>query len=80
MTDGNFILKDLIKENIQQHLANAAHSQTHNMYEFILEQVEEPLLQFLMQKAKNNQCKVTRWLGLSRGTVRKMLKKYGMIE
>jgi Fis family transcriptional regulator len=80
MTDANFLLRDIVKENVQTHLSNSGTISLRNVYEVILEQIEEPLMQSLMQKAKNNQCTVTRWLGLSRGTVRKLLKKYELID
>ena len=51
-----------------------------NLYQLVLEQVEEPMLELLMAKTNDNQTEVTRMLGLARGTVRTKLKRYGMIK
>jgi Fis family transcriptional regulator, factor for inversion stimulation protein len=75
-----FLLRNVIKDNVERYLEQTKGIVPINLYDLILEEIEEPLLKFLMQKARNNQCKVTRWLGLSRGTVRKKLKKYGLID
>ncbi len=51
-----------------------------NVYQKVLELVELPLLEEVMKKAGNNQCRATRYLGLARGTVIKKLKQYGLIK
>jgi DNA-binding protein Fis len=42
----------------------------------VLEQVEPPLLEATMEKAKYNQVRAAKILGVSRGTLRKKLKQY----
>lgn len=48
------------------------------MYQMILEQVEVPLLRQIMCHVANNQSKAALLLGISRGTLRKKLKQYGL--
>jgi Fis family transcriptional regulator len=42
--------------------------------------VEAPLLETVMQHTRSNQSKASAMLGLNRGTLRKKLKKYGMLS
>ncbi len=51
-----------------------------NLYELILAEVEAPLMECVMEYTKNNQSRAAIVFGLSRGTLRKLLKKYGMLD
>jgi Fis family transcriptional regulator len=42
--------------------------------------VEKPLLEVVMQHADNNQSKAAQWLGLNRNTLRKKLLEHKLIE
>jgi Fis family transcriptional regulator len=50
------------------------------LYDMVLSEVEAPLLEAVMQKARSNQSKAAQMLGLNRGTLRKKLKQYDMLE
>lgn len=47
-----------------------------SLYSFMLEQVEPPLLEAAMEKSKWNQVRAAKLLGLSRGNLRKKLKRH----
>jgi Fis family transcriptional regulator len=49
-----------------------------DVYDMVMEQVEAPLLEIIMDYAGGNQTKAARYLGLNRGTLRKKLKQYGL--
>lgn len=49
-----------------------------DVYDLVVEQVEAPLLEIIMEYAGGNQTKAARYLGLNRGTLRKKLKRYGL--
>jgi Fis family transcriptional regulator len=51
-----------------------------DLYALVLAEVEAPLLEAVMQKARSNQSKAAQMLGVSRGTLRTMLKKYKMLD
>lgn len=72
-------LSDSVKAHVQNFLKQCGDMPPTNLYQLVIEQFEEPTLQLLMEKARNNQCRVTKWLELARGTVRKKLKIYGLI-
>jgi len=50
-----------------------------DVYDMVLAEVEEPLLQAVMKYTRKNQTKASNILGLNRGTLRKKLKQYGML-
>ena len=49
-----------------------------NLYQMVLSEVEAPLFKVVMKQVQNNQSKAASMLGLSRGTLRKKLKQYGL--
>ncbi len=48
------------------------------LYELVLTEVEQPLLEVVMKQVGGNITKAAQVLGLNRGTLRKKLKKYGL--
>lgn len=50
-----------------------------DVYQFVLSEVEAPLLKTVLEHAQGNQSKAAEILGLNRGTLRKKLKDYNLI-
>lgn len=50
------------------------------LHEMVHDQIDIALINVTMKQAANNQTKVARLLGISRSTLRKKLKQYGMIK
>ena len=50
-----------------------------DLYQLVMNEVEAPLLEVVMQQADNNQSKAATMLGINRGTLRSKLKQYGML-
>jgi Fis family transcriptional regulator len=50
-----------------------------DLYELVLSEVEAPLLNCVLKSTSNNQSQTALILGLNRGTLRKKLKKYGLL-
>ena len=82
-------VKDLVRGAVERyldHLGDAPLSgaalpgaPVTGLYEFVLEQVEEPLLQTVMERHGGNQTRAAEMLGMSRGTLRKKLIRYGLL-
>ena len=72
-------LKDTVEEAIKKFLIDLGDQPLINLHEIFLEEVEAPLLKAVMERTDNNQSKAAILLGLSRGTLRKKLKQYGLI-
>jgi Fis family transcriptional regulator len=50
-----------------------------DLYEMVLQQVEKPLIEFVLAKTEYNQCKSAQILGINRNTLRKKMQKYDLI-
>ncbi len=50
-----------------------------NLYEMVMQQVEKPLLEIVLNHTGGNQTKAARCLGINRATLRKRLKAYNLI-
>ncbi len=73
-------LHDSVRQSLENYLQQLKGQMPSNLYDLILAEVEVPLLECVMEYTKNNQSRAAIILGLSRGTLRKKLKQYGMLE
>ena len=51
-----------------------------DLYEFVMSEVEEPLFKAVMDYTDGNQSRAAGILGINRGTLRKKLKAYSLIQ
>lgn len=49
-----------------------------DLHQLVLREVEEPLLRIVMQRADGNQSRAAAMLGLTRTTLRKKLRQFGL--
>jgi Fis family transcriptional regulator len=81
LTQKNQPLHDSVRQSLENYLSQMKGQQIpNNLYELILGEVEAPLMAAVMEYTKNNQSRAAIVLGLSRGTLRKKLKQYGMLD
>jgi Fis family transcriptional regulator, factor for inversion stimulation protein len=73
-------LHDSVRQSLENYLSQLKGEIPDNLYEMILGEVEAPLMEAVMAYTKNNQSRAAIVLGLSRGTLRKLLKKYGLLD
>lgn len=78
-TEVQVSLRENVAEVISHYFASLKGEEPRNVYDFFLDEIEEPLLAVVMKHTRNNQSEAARILGLSRGTLRTKLKKYGML-
>ncbi|CAL4323921.1 DNA-binding protein Fis [Buchnera aphidicola (Neophyllaphis podocarpi)] len=71
-------LRNVISIALKNFFSNLNHSNLKNIYNYFLNEVEQPLLDVIMQHTRGNQTKAASLMGINRGTLRKKLKKYGM--
>ena len=48
------------------------------MYDLVLQQIEQPLFEAILEHTKGNQSRAAEMLGLNRGTLRKKLRSYNL--
>ena len=73
-------LKQVVKDTLRNYFSNIGGEQPFDFYAILLEEIERPLLEVLINHTHYNQVKMAHILGISRGTLRKKLKQYGMLD
>ena len=71
-------LYNAVNHSIRRYLYELDGTQPHDMYDLVLRQVEQPLLEAILEHTKGNQSKAAEYLGLNRGTLRKKLRTYNL--
>ena len=64
---------------MQKYFKELDGEKTTNIYQMVLKEVEQPLLETVMKQCKGNQTLASKVLGLNRGTLRTKLKGYNLL-
>ena len=72
-------LKDLVRKHIDQYLNELDGEVPKDLYDLVIGQVENALLDVALAQTNNNQSKAAEILGISRGTLRTRMKLYGLL-
>ena len=73
-------LRQAVKDTLRNYFTNIGGEQPVDFYSILLEEIERPLLEVLINHTHYNQVRMAVILGISRGTLRKKLKQYGMLD
>lgn len=65
-----------LQQSLQNYFAQLDGEEPTNLYGMVLAQMEVPLLKMVMRYTNGNQSKAAKFLGISRGTLRKKLAIY----
>ena len=76
----NITLRQAVKDTLRNYFNNIGEEQPVDFYAILLEEIERPLLEVLINYTQYNQVKMAQILGISRGTLRKKLKQYGLLD
>lgn len=76
----NGSLSASVKASLVQYLNELDGNNPGNLYDMVLQQVEQPLLEIVLNHVDGNQSKAAECLGINRGTLRKKLKAYNLIK
>jgi Fis family transcriptional regulator, factor for inversion stimulation protein len=72
-------LRSLTEEALNKYFKDLNGHKPTNLYEFVLSEVEAPLLISVMKYTDGNQTIASDMLGINRATLRKKLKQYSLI-
>jgi len=67
-------LHECVRSALRYYLENMDGHDVDGLYRMVLDAVERPLIETVLETASNNQTVAARMLGISRGTLRKKLK------
>jgi Fis family transcriptional regulator, factor for inversion stimulation protein len=73
-------LKASVKQSLDTYFRQLDGVPPQDFYTLLMAQVEPPVLEKVMQYVSGNQSKAAQLLGISRGTLRKKLKHYGLLD
>ena len=69
-------LQQSVKLAIRQYLTDLDGETPCSLFDTVIAEIEQPMLQTVLQHCNNNQSKTASYLGINRGTLRKKLKQY----
>jgi Fis family transcriptional regulator len=73
-------LRTAVETSVGNYLSGAGKdSNITDLYQLVLNEVEGPLLEAVLNHTSSNQSKASIMLGLNRGTLRKKLKQHGLL-
>lgn len=72
-------LRDSIEIALNNYFSHLDGQMASDVYNLVLSEVEQPLLEAVLRYTRNNQTKASTVLGLNRGTLRKKLKQYDLL-
>lgn len=74
--EANTSLAASVTQSVQKYFSELKGADPVDLYQFVLEEVETPLLKAVMEHCKYNQSRAAIMLGISRGTLRTKLRHY----
>ena len=77
-----FPLREVVRKRVQHYYKMVAQEglNPEDVYELIMEETECPMIEATMDFTGHNQSRTARILGLNRGTFRKKLEQYNMLD
>lgn len=64
---------------VNEYLKTMDDQKVTDLYELVIREIEAPLIECVLEFTSNNQSQTAIILGLNRGTLRKKLRKYGLL-
>ena len=71
-------LRECVKDALVSYFQQLDGHSTSSLYQMVIAEVEQPLIETVMQHAQGNQTRCAEILGISRSTLRKKLAIYGL--
>ncbi len=72
-------LRETLKKYLENYFNELGTEMPNNIYKNMLKLIELPMLVGIMKYTRNNQSRAAKLLNISRGTLRKKLKLYGLL-
>ena len=70
------VLSSHVRDALRSYFARLDGHGASNLYELVLSEVEQPLIETVLEHCEHNQTKAAQILGLSRSTLRKKMQIY----
>ncbi len=73
-------IQECIRDNLEGYFHDLRGAEPHAVYDMVVNAVERPMLEVVMQQAEGNQSKAADWLGINRNTLRRKLLEHKLIK
>ena len=67
-----------VRRELEQYFKDLDGEQPAGIYEMVLNCVEKPLLEVILDRAGSNQSRAAEWLTINRNTLRKKMQQHGI--
>ncbi len=71
-------LRECVRDALDSYFRQMGDHGASDLYQLVLNEIEQPLLETVMQHTEGNQTRAARILGISRSTLRKKLAAYNL--
>lgn len=72
-------LAETVDRVMREYLDVLGEHEASNIYRLVIDEVERPLMEVMMEYTKGNQSKAAKYLGINRATLRTKLKRYDLL-
>jgi len=72
-------ISECIRRNLKRYFRDLDGQTPHALYDMLLKTMELPLLEVVMEQAEGKQTVAAEMLGISRGTLRRMLQDHNLL-
>ena len=73
-------IQECIRDNLEGYFQDLRGAEPHAVYDMVVNAVERPMLEVVMQRADGNQSKAADWLGINRNTLRRKLLEHKLVK
>ncbi len=78
-TNSSHSLSEQVTHTLECYFETLQDEKISNLHEMVIQQVEKPLIEFVLNKHNNNQTQTAQTLGINRNTLRKKMQQYQLI-
>ena len=79
-TNVSTVLRGHVERTLADYLEQFRDHVPGNLYELVINSVEQPLLELVLKQANHNQSHAARMLGMNRATLSKKMRLYGLTD
>ena len=72
-------LSEQVTVTLEAYFNTLEDQQASDVYEMVLQQIEKPLIEFVLQQTDSNQTQAATVLGINRNTLKKKMQKYDLV-
>ena len=73
-------IEECVRASLEGYFKDLRGTEPAGLYDMMVQALEKPMLEVVMQQADHNQSRAAQWLGLNRNTLRKKLLDHKLVQ